>query len=314
MRYVFGVDVGGTAIKIGCFQENGVLLSHWQIPTDLSLNGRFILLRIAEAVEEYCKENRLNKETVLAIGIGVPGAVLKDGRVLGCVNLGWGELDVRQELSRLCGLPVWVGNDATLAALGEMHYGAGGGVANGVLVTLGTGVGGGVILNGKPVTGIHGAGGEIGHMVLCPEEQETCGCGKHGCAEQYASATGIVSIAKKALKATKAESLLRNREDFECKDVFDAAQKGDTLAQAVLEEAFDYLGRLLANLCCVIDPEVILLGGGVSKAGEVLLEGAQRAFRKYAFSACRDTRMALATLGNMAGIYGAFRLALDQSK
>ena len=314
MGFVFGVDLGGTAIKIGCFSPMGVLLAQWEVPTDRSRGGAQILPQIARELAEYIEEKQLMRGEILGVGVGVPGPVLEEGRVLGCVNLGWGEVQVSKELSRLCGLPVWVGNDATLAALGEMHYGAGKGIGNGVLVTLGTGVGGGVILNGKPVTGVHGAGGEIGHIVLCPEETESCSCGKRGCAEQYCSATGIATMAAKRLAQTTEESVLRHREQLQCKDVFDAARDGDVLAQEVLAQAFDCLGRLLANLCCVIDPEMILLGGGVSKAGDLLLEGVRHGFSKYAFPACRETQIALASLGNNAGIYGACRLVMDNVK
>lgn len=314
MGFLFGVDLGGTAVKIGCFSQEGVLLEQWQLPTERSQNGAQILPQIAAELDGYIREKQLNKQEILGVGIGVPGPVSEDGRVLGCVNLGWGLVNVKKELSRLCGLAVWVGNDATLAALGEMHYGAGKGIANGVMVTLGTGVGGGVILNGKPISGACGAAGEIGHMVIRPEETESCTCGKRGCAEQYCSATGITRRASKFLAQTGEVSALSGIKELDCKDVFDAARAGDPLACRALDKTYDDLGLLLANLCCVIDPEIILLGGGVSKAGQMLLEGVRGGFQKYAFSACRETKIALAALGNDAGIYGACRLVIDATE
>ena len=312
MNYGFGVDLGGTTVKIAYFDENGTMLDKWEIPTVTENKGERILPDIADAVNGYIEEKKLQRETLLGIGIGVPGPVIGNGIVKVCDNLGWGTVDVRGILSGLTGLPVSVGNDANVAALGESWKGGGRGCRNLVLVTLGTGVGGGIVVDGKQVCGVFGAGGEIGHMVIAPEEKEYCNCGKRGCVEQYCSATGIVRVAKRHLAAGDVDSSLRKLDKLTAKDVFDAANAGDALAQAALDQVYDYMGQFLANIGCVVDPEVFVFGGGVSKAGQPLLEGARRAFDKYVYHASVDVRFALASLGNDAGAYGAFRLVKDE--
>lgn len=314
MLYGFGVDLGGTTVKIAFFDEEGTQLSKWELPTRTENSGEHILPDIATAVLNYLEEQKIPRQDILGVGIGVPGAVDSQGEVNRCVNLGWGRFNICEELGRLTGMKVAAGNDATVAALGECWKGGGQGYRNMVMVTLGTGVGGGIVVNGKVLHGAHGAGGEIGHIVLNRDETEVCGCGKRGCVEQYCSATGIVRLAKKHLADASWPSVLKNRKTFTCKDVFDAAAAGDIAAIEVLEQVYGYLGEFLADVCCVADPEIVVLGGGVSKAGQPLLEGAQRYFEHYSFHACRDTRFALATLGNDAGVYGAFKLLLDKCK
>ena len=309
MKYGFGVDLGGTTVKIACFSDNGTLMDKWEIPTVTDDGGSRILPDIAASIDTYRQEKGL--ADCMGIGIGVPGPVNSRGIVNCCINLGWGILDIPSALQALTGLPVRAGNDATVAALGECWMGGGQGSGNMVMVTLGTGVGGGIILGGKALHGVNGAGGEIGHMVLNREEAERCGCGKKGCVEQYCSATGIVRIAKKYLSSNDIPSALRCIENLTCKDIFDAGRAGDEAATAVLEQFYGYLGEFLANVCCVVDPETIVLGGGVSKAGQMLLEGTRPYFDKYVFHGCKDTRLALASLGNDAGVYGAFKMILD---
>ena len=310
MRYGFGVDLGGTTVKIAYFDETGTMLDKWEIPTVTENNGSQILPDIAGAVNGYLAKNGIEKKDIIGIGIGVPGPVDGKGVVNKCINLGWGVFNIQDTLSALTGLPVRAGNDANMAALGESWKGGGQGCDNMVLATLGTGVGGGIIVDGKPVSGVHGAAGEIGHLVLEPRETETCGCGKRGCVEQYCSATGIVRLAKKYLAEKNVESTLRGTESLSCKDVFDAGKAGDSAALAILEQVYDYMGQFLANVCCTVDPEIVVLGGGVSKAGQPLLDGAKRYFDRYIFHASKDIRFALASLGNDAGAYGAFKLVL----
>ena len=312
MRYGFGVDVGGTTVKLAYFDENGNLLDKWEIPTVTENSGRKILPDIAAAVEKYLQDKNITRESVIGIGVGVPGPVRPDGTVNRCINLGWGVFNIEKELEKLTGFPVKAGNDATVAALGECWKGGGQGCDSMVLVTLGTGVGGGVVIGGKVVYGVHGAGGEIGHLVLNREETEPCGCGKYGCAEQYCSATGVVRVTKRYLAKTDAPSSLRSMDNFTCKDVFDAANAGDEGAKAALEQVYACMGEFLANVCNVLDPEVAVIGGGVSKAGQPLLDGIRRHFGKYVFHAVSGVRFALATLGNDAGAYGAFKLILDK--
>jgi len=310
MKYGFGVDLGGTTVKLVFFEESGRLLHKWEIPTVLENNGNNILPDIASAIDAYITNNNINKNDLIGVGIGVPGPVLPDGTVNQCINLGWGVFNIEKTLSALTDLPVKAGNDATVAALGECWMGGGKGFDTMVFATLGTGVGGGIVVGGKVLHGIHGAAGEIGHMVLNRNETESCGCGKKGCVEQYCSATGIVRIAKQFLAASPKKSSLRSMENLTCKDVFDAAAAGDEPAGEILEQVYGYLAEFLANICNVIDPECVVLGGGVSRAGAPLLEGVKRHFGKYAFHAVSGVRFALATLGNDAGAYGAFKLVL----
>ena len=311
MKYGYGVDLGGTTVKIAYFDETGNMLSKWEIPTIKENGGQQILPDIADSVLKHLAQSGTDKTDILGIGIGVPGPVNDEGVVNRCVNLGWGVFNIHEELGKLTGLKVVAGNDATVAALGECWKGGGQGYRNMVLATLGTGVGGGIVLGGKVLNGTHGAGGEIGHMVLNRDETEPCGCGKKGCAEQYCSATGVVRVAKRYLAAHDLPSVLREKENMTCKDVFDAGKAGDEAAVAILEQVYAYLGEFLANICNVVDPEVVVLGGGVSKAGQPLLEGAKRHFDKWVFHGVSGVQFALATLGNDAGAYGAFKLLLD---
>lgn len=314
MQYGFGVDLGGTTVKLVFFDREGTLLDKWEIPTVTDNHGKQILPDIAASVADYIGKHRVDKKQIIGIGIGVPGPVRPDGTVNKCVNLGWGVFNIEKELSQLTGFFVKAGNDAAVAALGECWKGGGKGCQSMVFATLGTGVGGGIVVNGKVIHGAHGAGGEIGHMVLNREETEFCSCGKRGCVEQYCSATGIVRIAKQFLAKSQTPSSLRGRETITCKDVFDASGAGDMLAQEILEQVYTYMGEFLANICNVIDPEAVVLGGGVSKAGQPLLAGVQWHFEKCVFHAVRPVRFALAELGNDAGAYGAFKLMLGRKE
>ena len=312
MKYGFGIDLGGTTVKLAFFNEEGAMLNKWEIPTVLANNGAQILPDIAASIKAHLEKVGIANEDILGVGIGVPGPVNHEGVVNMCVNLGWGVFDIQKELSALCGFPVKAGNDANVAALGEYWKGGGQGYQNMIFATLGTGVGGGIVQDGKLIHGTHGCGGEIGHMVINKHEKtHRCGCGKFGCVEQYCSATGVVRIAEQTLAASDKASVLRDTFPLTCKDVFDAANAGDALAMEILEQVYDYLGEFLANLCAVLDPEAVVLGGGVSKAGMPLLDGARRYFNKYAFHGTKDVRFELASLGNDAGAYGAFKMALD---
>ena len=311
MKYGFGIDLGGTTVKIAYFDEIGTMLDKWEIPTVTENGGSRILPDIAASIKAYLEKNSIDPASILGLGIGVPGPVNGKGVVNKCINLGWGVFNIAQELSSLTGFPVKAGNDANVAALGEYWKGGGKGCENMVFVTLGTGVGGGIVIDGHLLHGTHGSGAEIGHMVLNPKEPIACNCGKHGCVEQYCSATGIARLAREQLSATDAASALRTLEAVTAKDVFDAAKEGDAVAQQILNRFYDYMGQFLGSLCSAVDPEVVVLGGGVSKAGTVLLEGVEPYFHKYVFHAASEVRFALASLFNDAGAYGAFKLALD---
>ncbi|MGN0435588.1 MAG: ROK family protein, partial [Wujia sp.] len=242
-NYVFGVDIGGTTVKIGLFTVNGDLMDKWEITTRTDEGGKFILGDIAASVKDKLVEKDIDVSDVAGIGMGVPGPVKDDGTVLRCVNLGWGIFNVAEELSNLTGLPVKAGNDANMAALGEMWQGGGKGYKNQVMVTLGTGVGGGIIINGKMLSGVNGAGGEIGHIQVNEDEAEVCGCGRKGCLEQYTSATGIVRLANRALNNTDKPSILRKVQYVSAKAVFDAAKEGDELASELVENHGKCLGK-----------------------------------------------------------------------
>ncbi len=310
MKYGFGVDVGGTTVKLGLLGEDGTLLHKFEIPTRTENGGAAILPDIAAATDAVLRERGIEKSEVLGIGIGVPGPVDENGLVNRCVNLNWGVFNLHEALGERTGLRVKAGNDANCAALGEYWKGGGKGSSSAIFVTLGTGVGGGIILGGKVLSGAHGVGGEVGHITVNAPDRAPCTCGKRGCVEQYASANGIVRVTRERLAASQEPSSLRALESITAKDVFDAAKNGDAFAVAALEQVFDYLGEALASACCVCDPERIILGGGVSKAGQYLLDGVERHFKVHMFHACKGTEFSLATLGNDAGMYGAFRLLL----
>ena len=309
-KFVFGIDLGGTTVKLGLLSVDGVLKEKWEIPTRTENGGEKILPDIAASVKEKMAAMNITTEQVMGAGLGVPGAVLEDRYVKPCVNLnGWGG-DVAGALSEMCGFPVKAVNDANAAALGEMWRGGGEGCDNVVFVTLGTGVGGGIIVGGKLLSGVHGAAGELGHIKVNTAEEEKCGCGKKGCLEQYASATGIVREANRLLKASDAPSALRDLEKVTAKDVFDCAKAGDAMAKEVVAFFGDTLGRALSIVSCVCDPEVFVIGGGVSAAGQMILDAVAESFVRNAFPASEGTRFTLAVLGNDAGVYGAARLIL----
>ena len=307
-KYCFGIDVGGTTVKCGLFSEEGVLLDKWEIDTRTEDNGSHILPDVAETILKKLGEKNIPKEDVLGIGIGIPGPVNENGCLPYAVNLHWGFMDVEGQLKEMTGIPVKAGNDANVAALGEAWKGGGAGARSMIMVTLGTGVGGGIIIDGKIVPGFHGAGGEIGHVHVDDSITDPCNCGNCGCLEQVTSATGIARLAREELAACDEDSLLRGQERITAKTVFNAVKDGDALSIRVAERFGVYLGKALAGFACVVDPQVIVIGGGVSKAGPILLDFIEKNYRKYTFSACRQTDFALALLGNDAGIYGAAKM------
>lgn len=312
-KYVIGVDVGGTTVKLGLFDKEGNLLDKWEIPTITANGGEKILPDVADSIKAKMEEKKIAKEEIEGVGLGAPGPIDAEGTVFGTANLGWGTFSITDTLSGLLDMKVKAGNDANVAALGEMWKGGGEGCKNLVMVTLGTGVGGGIICDGQMLTGATGAGGEIGHIHVDKNETDVCGCGNKGCLEQYASATGVVRLAKKTLQATNEPSVLRNRpiEHLSAKAVFDAVKEGDAVAIRIAEQFGEYLGTGLGVIAGVVNPEVFVIGGGVSRAGEMLFDFIKPHFERTAFFGCKDTKFALATLGNDAGIYGAAKLVLE---
>lgn len=309
-KYCFAADIGGTTVKLGLFDTEGNVLDKWEIKTHTENEGAAILPDTAKAILEKIEERKLNREEIAGIGVGVPGPVSIDGIVPHTANLGWGYKEVTRELSERTGLFSKAGNDANVAALGEMWMGGAKGHKDVLLLTLGTGVGGGIIVDGKSLTGAHGAGGEIGHIHVEDHIEEHCGCGNQGCLEQFASATGIARLARAALAESDEPSLLREGEAT-AKAVFDALKEGDALAKRIVERFAKYLGTGIAVMTSVLDPEVIVIGGGVSKAGEILLDYIRRYYKPCAYKSAKDTEFVLAKLGNDAGIYGCAKLVLD---
>lgn len=307
-KYVFGVDIGGTTVKLGLFDVEGNVLDKWEIPTRTEDGGEKILPDIADSIREKMKQ--IDKDFVAGVGVGAPGPVDGKGVVHRAANLGWGTFSISDTLEDLLNMPVMAGNDANVAALGEMWMGGGQGYRDLVVVTLGTGVGGGIIVDGRMLTGATGAAGEIGHIHVNDEEEEICGCGNRGCLEQYSSATGITRLANRLLVSSDKESVLRGGE-ISAKTVFDAVKAGDPLAVEVAEKFGKYLGDGLASIACVVNPEAIVIGGGVSKAGEILIDYIRPHYEKNVFHGSRQVKFSLATLGNDAGIYGAAKLVLD---
>lgn len=306
MKYCFGVDIGGTTIKMGLFTAEGELLDKWEITTRRENGGEKVPQDIADAIAKKCADKNIEKSDITGVGIGVPGPVRNDGTVMKCANLGWGIFNVNEKMSELTGLKCQALNDANAAALGELWRGSGKGFKNLVFITLGTGVGGGIVIDGKIIAGIHGGGGEIGHIVVNPKEDAVCGCGGHGHLEQYASATGIVRLAKKGLQDKSVNTILREKEaELTCKDIFDAAKSGDAFANSLVDEMCNYLALALSGVAATCDPEAYVIGGGVSKAGEIITDTVKKHFYSNNMNVLTQSEFRLASLGNDAGIYGA---------
>ena len=312
-QYIYGVDLGGTTVKMGLFDGEGNIIEKWEIVTRKEDNGANILPDIAASIADKNQEKGIEQKDILGIGMGVPGPITEDGRVLKCANLGWGVFSVAQELSRLTGVEkVKVGNDANVAALGEQWRGGGRGFDSIVMITLGTGVGGGIILNGKILTGSNGAAGEIGHLTVNPKETRTCGCGKKGCLEQYSSATGITRMSAEKLEQTDTPSELRQYDHpITGLELFQAYKNDDALAKEIVEEFAGYLGMGLSHVAAVVDPQAFVVGGGVSKNGQIVIDVIKEKYEQNVMFALQGKEFRLAELGNDAGMYGAVRMILE---
>lgn len=311
-KFYFGIDIGGTAMKHGVFTADGTLLEKWEIPTPLGEQGSYILPAVAKEVRHWMAEKGYNMAQLAGVGVGIPGPVRSDGLVERCVNLDWGNVNPAKELSALLdGIPVAAGNDANVAAMGEYWQGGGKGYDSVVFITLGTGVGSGIILDGRMIHGSKGLGGEIGHIIVDPSEKEPCSCGHYGCLNQIASATGIVYRAKRMLQAENTASCMRGLEKLTCKDVFDAAKAGDAVAVKSVRNCLGFLGKSISDVSYTVDPDVFIIGGGVAKAGQYLIDETYEAYSAMAKLADGRAKIVLAQLGNDAGIYGAAKLALD---
>lgn len=309
-NYCFGIDVGGTTVKLGLFSTAGELLDKWEITTRTENFGENILSDICEAMEAKLAEKEISLDDIEGVGIGLPGPITNDGTVLQCVNLGWGTFNVEEKLSEMFrGIKVKAGNDANVAALGEAWQGGGKDYDDIVMITLGTGVGGGVIINGKILTGYNGGAGEIGHMHVDDNETDSCNCGRKGCLEQFTSATGVVRLAKRLMNNTDKETKMREfGENITAKDVFDLAKEGDQGANVVVKQMGTYLGKAMGFIAATVNPQAFIIGGGVSKAGQFLIDAITDTYRNVSFKACSEAAVCLAELGNDAGMYGAAAL------
>lgn len=308
MRLAAGVDIGGTDTKLGIVREDGVLMEHWKIPTDRSDGGNHIL---EAAVRELKAWEARTGGSIDCAGLGIPGPVNRDGWVNACVDLGWRAFEPEKSFRALWDLPVRAGNDANMAALGEAWQGAGRGADSMMMITLGTGVGGSVIIHGKVIVGRNGLAGEIGHIQVNPEETEKCNCGQTGCLDQIASAGGFVREARRRMQAGQ-KSVLSGIEKLSSKDVFEAAANGDELSRETIERCCTFLGMALARAGLLLDPDLYVLGGGVTAAGSMLLDPVTRAYEKYSVLASQKARVCIAELGNKAGMLGAARYVLQK--
>ena len=315
MEVCFGIDIGGTTVKLGLLSMEGRLLFRTELPTRRESTPEGLLRDVKAALLSVLKEQGLSAAQVRGIGIAAPGPLGADGVLHKAANIGWGEVRLAEEAERILGFsPVFAANDANAAALGEAFFGAGRGAESMVMVTLGTGIGGGIILNGRILTGTGGTAGEIGHMTIDPYETECCGCGKKGCLEQYASATGMVRMAKRFLAEDDTPSVLRGKDPLTARDICEAAKAGDAPALRTLDFVCDRLGTALANVCNVVDPELFVIGGGVAKAGGFLLERIRESYSRQAFPHCRNRAFASAELGNDAGLMGAAAMVFGVKK
>ncbi len=309
--YCFGVDVGGTTVKIGFFKTTGDRIDAWEIKTRTENNGENIIPDIVTSMEDKLAEHNLTFENVEGVGVGLPGPVLADGTVLGAVNLGWGKFNVAEEFSsKFHGVKVSVGNDANVAALGESWKGGGKEFDDIVMITLGTGVGSGIIIGNKIITGFNGGAGEVGHMTVENDEAEACNCGRCGCLEQYTSATGVVRLAKRYMANHADTAMADFGNDITAKDVFDLAKNGDEGAVKVVKKMAGYLGKAMADIATVTNPQAFIIGGGVSKAGKFLIDAIEPVYKEKSFGACAGAAVKLAELGNDAGMYGAAALII----
>lgn len=309
MRYGFGVDIFGTHTKIGCFDENGNLIEKWKFPIPTAQDGSSILPIVADEIERYLAMNQIYEDDVIGIGVGIPGPVNSAGTVNKCINFGWGIFNINRALSGLTGFPVVSGNIANLSALGECWKGNKS--KNMVFIAMNTGLGGAVVCDGAVVHGSQGGGGELGHMVINKNEKEACTCGRRGCVEQYCSPTGILRLTRRYLTATTVPSVLRRGPVTDYQAVLDAAASGDKAATDVMNQFYDHMGHFLSNVCCVTNPDHIVLGGEFCRMGQSVIDNTRRYFHRYIFHANQNVRFEFAKLGTDACIYGAFKLLLD---
>ncbi|GAK03381.1 glucokinase [Geomicrobium sp. JCM 19037] len=310
-KYAIGADVGGTSVKMGIFTDKGAMIDKWSIPTDTSNEGVNISEDVTKSIREQLQKSNISKDQVIGVGVGVPGFVNEDaGRVDFAVNIGWRNYPLQNSLSEALHLPVYINNDANMAAAGEYWQGAGRNSRSAFCVTLGTGVGGGILLNGDVVNGPSGTGGEVGHVTVVPGGR-LCSCGRRGCLEEYVGMKGFSLNLKERLASSGQATQLHA--ESEVSELFVAANAGDELAQAVIDESLYYLGLVLSNVVTLLNPEKIIIGGGISAAGDQLLEPLKKHYERFSLEqADRSLSFGIAELGNDAGIYGCAWLVINR--
>ncbi len=309
MRYGFGVDIFGENIKLGLFDETGRLVVKWKLNTPMEMGGANILPTVAEEIDRCMKQNGLMEDDIIGVGVGIPGSVKKDGAVGKCVNFGWNLFNLNRALAGLTGLRVCSSNIVNMSATGECWKGEN--ARDAAFVAMNYGLGGAVICDGQVVVGAHGGGGEIGHMQVNPGEKKPCTCGRYGCAEQYVSPVGIARLAKQAVERNLRPTTLPRLRGFDHRAVVEGAEKGDTVCREVMDKVYDYTARVIANICCVTNPDTVILGGEFVIIGSRALNGISKAFHKYCYPQNENVRFVFSSLGTDACIYGAFKSALD---
>ncbi|PAE31212.1 ROK family glucokinase [Oceanobacillus profundus] len=315
-KLLLGIDIGGTSVKIGIINQQGEILEKWEVPTNKLNAGITIVDEIWASIERKLSILHLSISSFLGVGVGAPGFIDMDsGIVSEAVNIGWKDFPLADQLKEKSSLPVFVANDANIAVLGENWTGAGNQAKNLVALTLGTGVGGGIIVNGSILNGINGMAGELGHLTI-EKDGYACNCGNNGCLETIASATGIVRQAMDKIASypdSKPAEIYKKYQAITAKDIFDLAKDGDAIAISIVKRTADVLGQVIANLGVIINPSKVLIGGGVSKAGDLLVNEIRIAFRKYALPRVSDAcEIKIAQLGNDAGIIGGASLVLEK--
>lgn len=311
MKSAFGVDIGGTNIKIGLVSAGGTLQKRWEMPTDTRDSGRFILRDIAGILREILSHEGIPAGDMAGIGLAIPGPVERSGIVNHCLNLGWARVNASKELRELTGLPVLTGNDGAMAAWGEMWQGAAKAAETFVMLTLGTGVGGGIVINRRPLAGHDGSAGEVGHILINSDEERACVCGNRGCMEQYGSARALETAAADCIARNPDAETTLKRGSLSAKDVMAAAMQGDALAGRLVDTLCEALGKGTGILGTIVNPELFIIGGGLAQAGPFLLGKIREAYRRYAFHSARQTPFALARLGKDAAVYGCARAVLE---
>ena len=316
-KKIIGIDLGGTSIKFAILTQAGEIQEKWSIKTNIFDEGSHIVDEMIASIQHRMELLGLSAENFLGIGMGSPGVVNREkGTVVGAYNLNWKtEQPIKEKIEGALGIPFFIDNDANVAALGEQWVGAGANDPDVVFVTLGTGVGGGVVADGNLIHGVAGAGGELGHITVDFEQPIQCTCGKAGCLETVASATGIVNLTRRYADEyagdAKLKQMIDDGQDVSAKDVFDLAKENDELALIVYRNFCRYLGIACANIGSILNPSTIVIGGGVSAAGEFLLEGLNEVLQANSFPQVKtSTKLALANLGNDAGVIGAASLVV----